>query len=220
MPSLDGPLHIKGNLSSDTMTIPAAAVTNNSVAGTAAIVRSKLAQDANKVYPLDLTRLRIWDQYHTNLSSTSGADDLALIGGTFATSPPMIKTSDVKALGAITRYARFMVQLPAEYDDAETVTFRFSAGMETTVADTSATIDLEAFESDRIGGISADLVTTAAITINSLTFADKDFTLTASSLIAGDILDLRVALLINDAATGTAVTGAIGAVELVCDVRG
>lgn len=213
-------IHVAGHLSADTMTIAAAAVTNASVSGTADIVRSKLAQDSNKVYPIDLTKLRVWDAFWTNLPGTAASDDLGLEGGTFATAPPMIKTSDLKAAGATTQFGRFQLILPAEYEDGETVTLRFSAGMETTVSDTTATIDVQAYESDRIGGISADLVTTGATTINSLTFADKDFAITASGLVAGEVLDCRVAIAINDAATGTAVVGSIGAVELVCDVRG
>jgi hypothetical protein len=199
---------------------PAGTITDSDLAASAAITRAKLAQDANQTYVVPLTDVRVWDAFHTNLPGTSAADDLALVGGTFATGSPSIQSSDLKAAGATTLYGRFMVRIPVEYDDAETVTLRFRAGMVTTVADTTATLDCEAYESDKFAGISADLVTTAAQSINSTTEADIDFALTATSLASGDWLDVRVTMAINDAATGTAVIGQIGSIELVCDVRG
>jgi hypothetical protein len=113
-----------------------------------------------------------------------------------------------------------LVQLPPEYDDGETVQIRVHGGMKTTVSDTTATVDVECYESDKERGISADLCTTSAQTINSLTFGDDDFTITATSLVSGDVLDIRITVAITDGATGTAVLGEIGSVELLCDIRG
>jgi hypothetical protein len=131
----------------------------------------------------------------------------------------MVQTGDCKTLTA-TRYARFMVRLPAEYDNAGTVTLRASAGMVTTVASTTATIDFEVYESNKTTGIGSDLCATAATTINSLTFGDKDFSITSAGLVAGDLLDVRVSIAVVDGATATAVIGAIGSLELICQVRG
>lgn len=184
------------------------------------VARSNLSQSSLALFPIPWTWWRVWDAYQTNLPGTSAADDLGLYGGTFATDSPSIRTYDVKTAGAVTLYARAGVPLPAEYDDGEDVVVRFHAGMLTTVADTTATIDLQAYESDGEAGIGSDLVTTAATTINSLTLADKDFVINAAGLVAGDILDMRVALAINDGASGTAVIGIIGAAYLACDIRG
>jgi hypothetical protein len=185
-----------------------------------AIARSTLDQDDLSVFPILLTSFRVWDALHTNLPGTSATDDLGLIGGTFATASPTIQTSDLKAAGATTRYARVEVPLPAEYVAGETVTLRFHAGMKTTVADNTATLDVQAYESDLEEGISADLCTTAATTINSLTMADIDFVITPTALEPGDMLDVRIAVAINDAATGTAVIGIIGSAQLLCDIKG
>lgn len=218
---INGDLNVTGHLSSATMSVPSSSVTNASVSGDAAIARSKLEQTTNAVYVVPLTDLRVWDAVATVLPGTSATDDLGLYTGTYGTSPCYVGTSDLKAAGSTTRYARFFLRLPAEYDNGETVTIRVYAGMITTVADTAATIDVECWENDRdntLGG--ADLVTTSATTINSLTFAAKDFTVGPASLAAGDLLDVRLTMLVNDAATGTAVIGAIASVELLCDVRG
>lgn len=220
MSTINDNLSVSGELTATSMVLPANTVTNASVSASAAIARSKLAQDTLKAYPVNLTDLRVWDALATNLPGTAAADDLGLIGGTFASASPMVQAGDLKAAGATTRYARFLVELPAEYDAAETVVIRIHAGMKTTVADGSCTVDIQAYESNAEGGISADLCTTAAQSMNSLTFADLDFAITATSLVAGDVLDVRVAVACTDAATGTAVTPTLGKISLCCDVRG
>jgi hypothetical protein len=58
------------------------------------------------------------------------------------------------------------------------------------------------------------------MTINSLVLAAKSFTITPSGLVAGDTLDVRIAIACTDAATGTAVTPTIAAIDLLCDIRG
>jgi len=185
------------------------------------LARSYLQQETLAVYPIPWTAWRVWDAYQTNLPGTSATDDLALIGGTFATGSPSIQTSDLGGSGATSRYARAMVPIPVEYVDAETVVLRFSAGMVTTVADNTATLDVEAFESDREAGIGADLYAGAALTINSTTLADKDYSLTPTTLAAGDWLDVRIHVAINDAGDGGAgITGIIGSAELLVDIKG
>ena len=181
---------------------------------------SILTQDPLAVFPIPWTDLRVWDAFQTNLPGTAATDDLALIGGTFGTAPPMVQAGDLKAAGATTRYARFQVVVPECYDAAETLSLVLSAGMKTTVADASCTVDVEAYRADKISGISADLCATAAQSINSLVFASKTFVITAASLAAGDILDVRIAIACNDAATGTAVTPTIAGLDLVCDIKG
>ena len=180
---------------------------------------SILRQTPNVVFPIPLVDQRVWDAYQTNLPGTAASDDLALIGGTFGTAPPMIQAGDLKAAGATTRYARFQAVVPSSYDTAETLSIVISAGMKTTVASVSCTVDVEAYKLDKISGISADLCATAAQSINSLVFASKTFTITSSSLSAGDVLDVRIAIACNDAATATAVTPTIAGLDLVCDIR-
>lgn len=181
---------------------------------------SILRQTDNAVFPIPLADLRVWDAYGTNLPATAAADDLGLVGGTFGTAPPMVQAGDLKAAGATTRYARVQVIVPECYVAAETLSIVISAGMKTTVADTSCTVDVEAYRADKISGISADLCATAAQSINSLVFASKTFAITATTLSAGDVLDMRIAIACTDAATGTAVTPTIAGLDLCCDIKG
>ena len=181
---------------------------------------SILKQDALAIFPVRLTGLRVWDAIHTNLPGTAATDDLALIGTTFGTTAPVVSAGDCKALGATSRYARFMVELPECYEAGETVTLSLSAGMVTTVASASCTVDVECYKIDKVTGIGSDLCTTSATTINSLVFAAKVFTITPSSLIAGDVLDIRLTIACNDAATATVVKPTIAGIDLLCDIRG
>lgn len=179
-----------------------------------------LSQEAAVAYPIDLTHFRVWDALATVLPGTSATDDLGISGGTWGTHAPKLTTGDVKA-STVTRYGRVQFRLPPEYEAGETVTLRISAGMETTVADTSATVDAEVYVNGRDGTIDgADLCATAAASINSLTFADKSFTITATALEPGDALDIRIAVAVVDGATATAVIATIGAAEMLLDIRG
>jgi len=198
---------------SDTLTIKETGVSAQTRA-------SILKQDALAIFPVNMTDLRVWDAIQTNLPGTAAADDLALIGTTFGSTAPRITAGDCKALGATSRYARFMVELPECYEAGETVTLSLSAGMVTTVASVSCTVDVECYKIDKITGIGSDLCSTSATTMNSLVFAAKAFTITPSGLTAGDVLDVRLTIACNDAATGTAVTPTIAGIDLLCDIKG
>lgn len=184
------------------------------------VPRSNLAQTSLAKYFIPWHAWRVWNALATNLPGTPLTDDLGLVGGTWATGSPSIQTEALEAAGATPSYARCQIALPPEYDEGQDVVLRFHAGMLTSVADTSATLDVVAYESDGEAGIGSDLVTTAATTINSLTLADKDFVVTASGLSPGDILDIRIHTAVNDGASGTAVKAIIGAAYLLCDIRG
>jgi hypothetical protein len=147
-------------------------------------------------------------------------DELSVVNGTLGTNAPSLQTEDLRDVGATTRYAHFLVPLPSEYVAGETVQLRFPAGMITNAADTTATLDVECYKSDEDNTVSADLCETAAQSMNSTTFADLDFTITATNLSPGDMLDVRIAVAVNDAATGDTVIGCVAAMKRLCDTQG
>lgn len=205
---IEGNLTIEGNLQVNGSRYPT-------------VNRSEFTQENLAVYPLQHVNWRVWDAVQTNLPGTAASDDLSIVGGTFATGVPSIQTGDLKNAGSTSRYARCQVQLPPEYVAGETVTLRAYAGMITTVASVAGTLDFEVYKTDRGVLVSgSDLCATAATTINSTSFANKDFTITATSLSPGDILDIRLTILVNDSGTGTAVIGCAGSIELLCDIKG
>lgn len=185
------------------------------------ITRANLEQDSNQLYVVPLTSAKVWDAANSNLPGTPAADDLGLVTGTWGTDTPNIQTGDLKAAGATTRYALFELSLPPEYVVTGSVSLRFSAGMFTTVADTTCTLDAAVYLTDREGLVSGgDICSTAAQSINNLVFDDIDFAITSATLNPGDTLLARVEIACNDAATGTAVIGAIGGVQLLLDIKG
>lgn len=201
---VDGDLRVTGNLLVEG-SLPAHGKTTHS-------------QQALAVHAIPLTDMRVWDALQTILPAAGANDDLGLVTGTLGTHAPKLSTGDVKAAGC-TRYAAFLLALPPEYDDGETLQVRVHAGMETTIADDSATVDVECYKSDRDGTSGADICATAAQSINSLTFSDKDFTITPTGLSAGDLLLIRLAITIVDGSTGTAVIGVIGDVQILADTK-
>jgi hypothetical protein len=219
--TIQGDVRVTGQLLAQSIkSTGSGTLTGADLTANAEIAATQMAQNALQPYLVKLTDARVWDAIQTVLPGTPGTDDLGLQNGTFGTEAAHITAGDLKAAGATTRYARFLIPLPAEYEAAETVTLVISAGMLTTVADTSCTVDVECYKMDGDTTLSADLCATAATTINSLTFADKSFTITPTALEPGHLLDVRIAIACNDAATITAVEPVIGLITLKCDTRG
>lgn len=181
--------------------------------------RSFLAQSTLR-FPIAFTDFRVWDAVQTLLPGTSSADDLGLYGGTWGTNPMKIQTSDLKTLGAVTRYARVEVPIPECYVAGQSIAVIIAGYMTTAVADASCTVDVEAYRRDKTGGISADLCATAAQSINSLTPAEKSFTITPTTFTPGDVMEIRIAIACNDAAGASAVIPTISAVDLSCACKG
>lgn len=219
---IDGDLDVLGALSCESLNADTFSLTlgNANIADGADIERTKLEQNTLVPFPIDLAAVcKVWDARQTNLPGTAAADDLAIITGTFGTNAVRIRSSDGKAT-SITQRLGFELIVPAEYDPGQTLTLRIRAGMVTTISDTTATVDVEARKLDEDGAVGSDICTTAATTINSLTKANCDFTITPTGLVAGDRLDIRVTITITDGATGTAVIGEISRIVPLVDIRG
>lgn len=181
--------------------------------------RGCLKQEDLTAFPIALADFFVWDSGQP-LPATASSDDLGISVGTYGTNTPAISAGDVKN-ATTTRYARKVLSLPSEYVAAETVVLRVSAGMLTTVASSSCTVDVEVYLTNRESLVSgSDLCATSAQSINNLTFGNKDFTINAGGLTPGVELDIRITIACADVATGTAVKPTIGAIELLCDVKG
>ena len=202
-----------------TMILPPEVITNYTIAGNADIATTKLAQRVLAESIVPLTNARTWDSVATNLPAAAASDDLGLVSGTWGTNPARITAGNVRTLGATTRRLYVAIPIPANYEDGQTIQLQIRAKMETTVADVSCTIDAEAYVGAD-GALGSDLVTTAAQSMNSLSAASYDFTVNATGVDPGDLLEVRLSISSNDAATATAVTPAIYSIALLCDTRG
>lgn len=182
---------------------------------------SNIPVRANAAYPIPLTSFRVWDAFQTNLPGSASSDDMGLATGTFATGLPYLTSSTVRNVTIVAQYARTIYKLPPEYVAGASAILRFAAGALTTVAGTSLTLDCEAYKSSRDTlKTGSDLVSTSATSINSLTFANTDFVLTTTGLVAGDWLDIRITFAGVDAANTGAIFAAIAVAELVVTTQG
>lgn len=182
------------------------------------VQRSYLVRES-KVYPITLTQLRVWDAMQTVLPGSAATDDCALITGTPGTDAPTIQAGDIGGQ-TISRKFAFEFGLPPEYDAGQTAKIRVKAGMVTTVADTSATIDFSAYEIDRSGAVGSDLVQTAAQDMNSITYADFDFTLDATNLNPGEKIVIVGTIAAQDSGDAGEMIPEVSALEMVLSVKG
>ena len=220
MPSrIDGDLQVLGHLFAETMTVPPSSVGSDAINPAEPIERDKLEQEALTPYTIDLTRCRVHDALHTNLPATAANDDMALITGTPGTNAPTLQGVDFGGTSTDEKCA-FVFTLPPEYDPGETITLRVRGAMLTTISDGTATVDVEAWPIDGDGDVDADICATAAQSINSLTPADKDFTLTPTGLAPGDQLIVRLSFGGSDTGNAGVMIPEISRVQMLLDIRG
>jgi hypothetical protein len=182
--------------------------------------RSNLQQEPLVDFPVPFDRLFVWDSGQP-LPATAATDDLAFKSGTFGTSVTTISAGDCKTLGATTRRARFLYEIPPEYDAGETFTIRVRTKMGSNAADTSCTVDIEAYLDGEDGLISGvDLCATAAQSMNSTATSNKDFTITPTVLTPGKKLDVRLTIVCTDGAGASTVEPLITKLSALMDIRG
>jgi hypothetical protein len=90
--------------------IPSGEIVNSMLSASAAVERSKMAQEVLK-FNIPLELLRVHDAFQTDLPTTAASDDLGLIIGTFGTDAIVVQTSDSKNT-SVTQRARFTFALP------------------------------------------------------------------------------------------------------------
>lgn len=193
---------------------------NSAFGGEDVLIGNQLAIAAGTV-DIPLTDAHTWDALATNIPAAAANDDLALVTGTTGTDAPSLQAGDIKTTDS-ERYAGFLVRLPMWYNPGSTVKIRLSAGMKTTIADTSCVLDLNVYTVDYANNdltVSGDLCETAAQSMNSTTFANLDFTIDDDAagyvLAPGSILQVKVIADYTDGSTGTAVIPTIRHMELI-----
>ncbi len=207
-----------GTLDISGATVTYRAIVNNDVSASCALSRSKLETNSAAVHRVRFTEMRKAAD-NTLLPTASDATSMAHVVGTHGSATPML-TSTAGAGATTSETARFGFVLPSSYVAGAAITVRLHART-SDVAVTSATVDVLCYKSNKEGGVSADLCTTAATSVNSLTWADKDFTITPTGVVVGDLLDIKLVAAINDGGGGgDGAVIAIGAVEMLLDIKG
>lgn len=186
---------------------------------TAPIDRGNLILETAQVHLIPITHFRRWDAFESLLPGGGVADDLGVIQGAFGTFVPILRTLDLNALGAFQAYARALVTLPRDYIAGQPIQINVFGGMVNAVASVSASVDFAAYKSAGFNIAGADLVNTAAQSINSLSTADFPFDLITASLSPGDTIDLRVEV-VGNSVTAVSHFAFVNNIELLYSARG
>jgi len=118
-------------------------------------------------------------------------------------------------------YFRFI--LPPSYVAAGDVTVRFRSALvkSGTPTNNGSTLDLECYE-QADAAVGSDIVATAAATYAALdTYYSKDFVVTATDLVAGDILSCKVTTAVVDSEAGAGtITFTADPIKVLIDIKG
>jgi hypothetical protein len=114
----------------------------------------------------------------------------------------------------------FQVVLPENYVAAGDVRIRVKNALIGAGTNNASTLDCEAYEQDGNGAVGADICATAAVSPTAA-WATSDFVVTATGLVAGDILNVKItaAVIENDAGAGTLQIQLDG-IAVLLDVKG
>ncbi len=182
------------------------------------VSRASLGQDDLAVYNVKLATLEATGtgaQLGASAGTPSGAMGLTI--GAHGTNSPLVVGESASG-NSKTNYSRFQFALPAEYVSGETITLRVRAKATGTLNVTKS-LDAQCYVSDGGGGIGSDI---CATTVQALTtsFANYDFTITPTSRVAGDMLDIQLVTVADDTGATNNKLIQIGAVELLLDIKG
>jgi len=209
---------IQGSLSATTFTVPANAVTNASIISTAAIARTKLAEEEQAVYRIPLQSCR--SNTGLVLNATGGDTLFSIANGGYGVGTLTLKAEEAVSETETTTLC-FEFALPPEYIAAGTVNIAIQCKVDSSGAGNASveTLDCEVWELADAGTVGSDLVSTTIQTIATDAFAAYTFAVTATSLVAGDKVLVFVRTAITEDA-GTAVYAVIGNIEVRLDIKG
>lgn len=179
------------------------------------VARSGLTEDALKPYGIGLESMKLLTGLQ--LAATAAAGVFGVSTGTHGSATPQL-VGEAASGNSKTDECRFSFALPAEYVSAGDVKVRVKARITGNV-EVAQTIDVSAFESDGAAGVSAELCATAAQALTA-TFANYDFVITATDLVAGDLLDIKLTGVANDTGGTANKLIEVGAVSILCDIKG
>lgn len=182
-------------------------------------VRSDLAAET-KVIAIPLTSIRKNADLAVNLPAAPDATNVGLVTGTPGTHAPTLQGTDPGGGVDPTEKFAFEFTLPPEYVDNGAVAIRVKGLTATTIASVSSTIDFNVYLDGRDGTVGADIMASAAFSINNTTAVSSDMTITASTLTAGSKIIVVGTMASVDVGDAGVMTPTIQALEMVLQVKG
>lgn len=181
------------------------------------VARSELVEDALAVYPIPYGDLLGADGADLSISETAG-DFYRSLG-----TNQLLYLGEVSngTVGADTEASVgwFKFVMPAEYVAGGGIKIRAGVDVTGSGALGTCTIDFSAYlQSGTDGSVGSDLVTTAATAI-SATAGNKDFVVTETGIVPGDIFVVKMTTSVDNT-DSTAIQAQISQLAFLCDVKG
>lgn len=202
-----------------TYTIPDAGGAANFVMLTSAqntagqLDREDLSEDALQAYGIPVNSIMAADGARVGISETAGDFFLALGTNTIELQGEEAISETEASVG----YIQFV--LPPEYVAAGDVTIRFRCQLDGAGTDNSSTFDVEVYEQGD-GAVGSDICATDAVSFAAKsTYYNKDFTVTATDLVAGDILNIKFTASVIESA-GSALAFYSDPPKILLDIKG
>jgi hypothetical protein len=160
------------------------------------ITRTEMKPLEGNIYRIKFSDCRVHDALGTVLPNTPASDDFGVTTNTFGTAGTFLETPDLKTLGGQSCYFRFHFTLPPHFDPEGTSTFNIKTRT-SAVADVSSMLTVVGYEISGGQGV-GERIAADPTDINASTPATNSFPLITTSLVGGDILDVRVLAAVDD----------------------
>lgn len=183
------------------------------------VARAGIVTDTQAKYPVPLESLRVTGT-GAALGAVAGtpAGAFGLTYGAYGTNSPKILGEAASGASKTDKF-RFTKPLPPEYVDGANVTVRVHCKEAVGAATISTTVSCLVRKSDKETGVGSNICATSGQDVTTA-YADKDFAVTPTGLVRGDILDIEVTGMTDDTGgtVGTVLT--ISDVEVLMDIKG
>lgn len=175
--------------------------------------RADFTEDALQIYGIPLYTIRAADMGDMGLSETAGDHYLELSANVIT----LVGESSLNETEASVSYFQFVI--PPEYVAAGDVKIRIKHKVTGTGTLGTCTVDVEAYEQDGNGAVGSDICSTAAATTSG-TWATTDFVLTATNLVAGDILNVKITSSIQETGNSNPLEATLDGIAVLLDIKG
>lgn len=206
-----------GTLDISGATVTYRSILNADIGAGAAIVRSKLAEEALAKYGIPFSMLRNDDG--TVVDATGGAGLFSITNGGIGTGTQTLD-GEAASGNSKTDVVQFEFTMPPEYVSAGDVRVILTAKESVGAATVSTTLSGEAYEDDNQGGVGSNVLASwdqTDITDSWQTFTG---TITSTSLTAGDKVRVYIQVVTNDTGGAVGTVTQIGKVEMQADIKG
>lgn len=172
--------------------------------------RSQAVTETSQIYGIPLLDAKNDDG--SAVAAAAAAGKFGIVSGGFGTGGTKLQ-GEAASGNTKTSTAKYTVRLPQNYVAGSNFTIRVAQRV-SVICNTTGNIDANCYKSDLHGGVGADQVTTSIQTNNTTSWVNHSFSVTGTSFVAGDELDLYLQCQANDTGGANSSKSEIGSVYL------